>query len=749
MNFEFRGISIEVSEGKQAYIRYEKDYHVLLEQIKKKFIDTYKANMNVDTYLAQYMDIIEELEYDVYQMMAELLQKYGDFAFSLDDFGELYQEYIYQCFENYLKEMSIEIGKITGRREELKEYRQQRKDNRARWYGLGSQGRTKASIRNMESYMLHSTRNLVGNAATSVSTTIQLNQVIKNSERLEKMSAQIETFAEKGKIFMYNVLSSEEKRPFVLITRDELENARKHMDIVNNTEVNSDDNLQAIKQIIELYPGLIDVYKYMIEHYGDSQGEILDLARLVGTDLEGWKIQKLTNKLATNTPQDISNEEKLLDAISYIQSECEFWGLEPSEYTKELRLKWEELDRKLRTVEGKEYEKREEAEIAKEDLRFLYKFSFEQNLLDNSLDEFVPQLEVLLKSPEYQKNVKEKLTLLAKQQNLRNIQQSTFDLLSSMSIYKDIANDFDVGHIFSHKVGYEKFQDILEDNEKVAFVYDNALLIKGNHGILLTNQSLYYYKQKEITKIPLNELDKICIRNGEICIEYIDGQAIATEIKLEIDQIEYIFVEETLNRIVMMCRSIKNAECPLLDEDIYDNIILRSKCVEFLRHNKIKVGLLLLILAVVIFTMLTGMFKHDFRGSYIKENKGTLTNTANNDNTVTNDSRIPEGLIYDDVAIGNIAGYYEDSEFLSSLDCTMYSSPEDEVAGKVTIYLESACMVRDGELIKVRDNVYKINNGIEDDMIIGFYIQDNFVNAILYVNGEYEEEFIMQSEYIS
>lgn len=120
----------------------------------------------------------------------------------------------------------------------------------------------------------------------------------------------------------------------------------------------------------------------------------------------------------------------------------------------------------------------------------------------------------------------------------------------------------------------------------------------------------------------------------------------------------------------------------------------------------------------------------------------------NNVDNVANDMGIPEGLVYDEVEIGNVAGYYQDIEQISYLSCTMYSSPEDEVVGKITIYVDGACIAYEQEIIKVRDNVYKVYN-TEEEIYIGFYVYDNFVNAMLYIDGYYQEEYAMQSEYIS
>ena len=127
---------------------------------------------------------------------------------------------------------------------------------------------------------------------------------------------------------------------------------------------------------------------------------------------------------------------------------------------------------------------------------------------------------------------------------------------------------------------------------------------------------------------------------------------------------------------------------------------------------------------------------------------GDVEEESNISDTTNGNSELPPAMIYDEAPIYNIAGYYQDLEFLSSISCNMYSSPEGDVVGNVTVYLEGACIVNGNELIKIRDNVYMVSN-TEEEIYITFYTYDNCINAVLYIDGNYVQEFVLQEQYIS
>lgn len=231
-------------------------------------------------------------------------------------------------------------------------------------------------------------------------------------------------------------------------------------------------------------------------------------------------------------------------------------------------------------------------------------------------------------------------------------------IISYMPMYSKITKCFDYGHIFSHKVGYEKFQETLADGQKVAFVYDPALMNKGSHGILLTNKNLYFYKNNEIREFDLSAYECMQVREGKIYILH-GGEEIDTGLSVNLDQILYNFFSEAIDKVVLMCRAIKNSESELNDEDVYDNIIVRSKQVEYVRHNKktvaIAVGIVVFILAIVLVNVIpeknTDILKPEEEEAYEEvENVETenIVESSNMDESVSADSEISANSSYSD-----------------------------------------------------------------------------------------------------
>jgi hypothetical protein len=108
-----------------------------------------------------------------------------------------------------------------------------------------------------------------------------------------------------------------------------------------------------------------------------------------------------------------------------------------------------------------------------------------------------------------------------------------------------------------------------------------------------------------------------------------------------------------------------------------------------------------------------------------------------------------------------VAGLYYGLASNSTLDISMYSSPEDSAVGNVDIYLADD-MVEDrtpyagnsysGEITEIQPNVYQLLCG-DDIVIISFFTAnddgDGDVFSRVYVNGDSADSFMQVDKYES
>lgn len=604
MKVQFKGRTLEISEGKQAYWLMDAEYHKCLKAAEENFKKAYKSTGNLKNLLDKFWDVVELVEIESYDMLSGMLKKYGGLGISSDEFYNAFGENFETKFEKYEEELIKHYNHLVDSKEAKYQYRKDRKASRRRWYGFTQEGQNRAAIKNMESYMWHSTKNLVGNAVTATATSIKMGNVFNDKKRMNLMCADIRLLYSNIRTSMYTTMQKHSNYPFQVITNADVDNANMQMELAKESKVNSEDNINAVVKALETHPGLISIYQYIIQNYGDSDKELENLASKFGISLEAWKINKLKDKLKVCTPKDLSDEEKILAAIKLVEDECCFWGMEPDEYTKELQGKWSVLDKKLRTVENVEYQTREEADNAKQDVKYLEMYSAQNNILDIDTETLSEIILPELKCESIKNNIKYGLDMLKASQDIRNIQSSAKRVMSYFTAYDKVTKCFAYGHIFSQKIGYERFQELFNDNKKVALIYDTAAVNKGVNGLLLTNTTLYYYQEHAIKEIALDKYIKMQVRAGKIYIQ-IEGEGeLNTGLDVNVDQLDYIFFAETFDKVVQMCRCIKNGNLELKDEEIYDNVIIRSKQAEFVRHNKLVV---VAVVAVFVFILMSAL----------------------------------------------------------------------------------------------------------------------------------------------
>lgn len=114
------------------------------------------------------------------------------------------------------------------------------------------------------------------------------------------------------------------------------------------------------------------------------------------------------------------------------------------------------------------------------------------------------------------------------------------------------------------------------------------------------------------------------------------------------------------------------------------------------------------------------------------------------------DTDVPSDMKVDSNAIevSELSGYYGGTLGQSYISISIYSSPEDIAVGNAEVYVEGGQYSYTGEICELETNVYKLAN-VGENVLMGFYTQNDEIMIQLYVDGQFIEEYSMGEHYES
>ena len=210
--------------------------------------------------------------------------------------------------------------------EAQKQYRQERKDNRARWEG-GSYGGTvidnyahQASLgmRNVAEGMGHSFVNAIGNSFSKMAANSELKQIFSNPET--RSAIQEGVFA--SAFALHHVLIhliSETKEDVIwgVPSENDMETAQRLLNNLKSGAVPKEKTDQIYQEILALYPYSLDLFETMLASFGDEKGALGELADYYGVDLQSSKdnqaLQYVKDIQGETEEDSVKAKEKLME----------------------------------------------------------------------------------------------------------------------------------------------------------------------------------------------------------------------------------------------------------------------------------------------------------------------------------------------------------------------------------------------------------------------------------------------------
>lgn len=357
-----------------------------------KILDTeYGLDRDVDSDDGGYVLLLRKSSSDFQKSICPVIDEIKKELISIErydwDYDTIYQYANEHGYLNPFYEASDSVcDKIIAVNEDLeaqKQYRQERKDNRARWEG-GSFGGTvvdnyahqaELGMMNIAEGIGHSIWNAGANSVSKMVANSELKQIFSDSKTREIM----ENGVFEAAFALHHVLIqliSEAKQEIVWSVPSESDRttAQRLLNNIKSGAVPKEKVNQIYLEILTLNPYNLELFENMLAVFGDENGELGTLA-----DYYGVALQDSKDRQALRYVKDIQGETEE-DSVKAKEKLIEYCGTlslpvtEELECMKYINKRLEDFDLQYRTVDGVVCTTRDSADFAREELQEIQSF---------------------------------------------------------------------------------------------------------------------------------------------------------------------------------------------------------------------------------------------------------------------------------------------------------------------------------------------------------------------------------------
>jgi hypothetical protein len=267
---------------------------------------------------------------------------------------------------------------IVLEKEQLDQYRTMRRENRGKivggGFGVGGavQGIAMAGAANLAIGALHGTFNLFGSMISSMKTNSQLRDTFK-SKKLDKalFSSAYWSIFDIHLAFIEAYQSLKEEKYGRKPSQDEIDRSIRYFENIKGNKIPGNKVDELLCTTIQLNPYNKDIYTYAISKYGDEKSLTTSLAELFSIDLDTFKENQIIDIYnegikSCETEDDYINLKNKMHAFAKTIA-----AKEDSDIFESIQKIIKKFDMDFRTIDGIEYETRNDARIAKDELSWI------------------------------------------------------------------------------------------------------------------------------------------------------------------------------------------------------------------------------------------------------------------------------------------------------------------------------------------------------------------------------------------
>lgn len=282
----------------------------------------------------------------------------------------------YFCWEEAFDSVQDQYMAIKLEQEQLDEYRTQRRKNRSRWvgggFGIGGaiKGAAKAGAMNMASGALHGLFNAGAKVLSMADESLQKSSLYKSDDTKSTLIGAIYTSVFGIHLAVWDM--TEQRNGKMRVECLEPGAGDKAAAIVNNFSGMSKNEIRnMIPRVMLMNPYNENLYRELFSIFGDADGGLQKVARYFGADVSFITEEKeaLAGKIFEGIKEQLGmTEQAALSAKRDYESALELHGLgdtlSAQENLKVIEGALRDYDTKARTVDGKIFRTRDEADEA-------------------------------------------------------------------------------------------------------------------------------------------------------------------------------------------------------------------------------------------------------------------------------------------------------------------------------------------------------------------------------------------------
>lgn len=287
------GQNVQFDVSIELYVALRREFTELGDDISKEFSDTFRSEYHdMDAFVRSFPKNFSEMFKEAIDRMNELLSEIHIFGVTQDELAPYTEKY---CCHTYLElqEIMTRYNEIVGEQEEMRQYRQARKDSRGRLVGGGfgltgaAKGIMKAGAVNMATGALHSVGNAIGNMGSAISAANAKSALFGSGIDIYLASA-IKKDILGVHLAAIDIINARRGDNLCKFTAEEDQSARKiQIDLEQGVIFRSSERAAVIR-MLTTYPFQEDYYRTAVKLFPDEIESMRKFAAFFGFDIDSF-----------------------------------------------------------------------------------------------------------------------------------------------------------------------------------------------------------------------------------------------------------------------------------------------------------------------------------------------------------------------------------------------------------------------------------------------------------------------------
>ena len=579
VSFCFLGEVIQVPEAAQEYNRILSEFSGLSREKSEAFEEWYKDAGSLDAVLKGLENRGGRLLGEAVEYVVSRVIEAGVYTYNLDRFVEEYlDEDTFRIWQEASGVFLDGCAEQLCNAEQMKVYREQRKNSRGRFVGggFGVSGAVRGSISagalNMVTGTAHSLANAFGNAITDMQLAEKRRQVYKNPASVAGLSEALGAAVYNLYSCYLKILARETGKDYTYITEKDRQTSKAITDNCMAGRIQGETAKKAVTEAVSLWYYNEDAYRFAIGAFGDGDNAIQEMGEYFGRNIYAIKKEFLKKSIEQSDlkmtlykdVQEPMTVEQLTKLKEEMRAVFAYYGVPYSprfhEQLEKLESMLEAKGKGRKLAAGRLFEDVEAADQAKRDIEKIYALAAE----DMPEEELYLRLRELPLERQEIRNDAEKL-FIARRKLLLGDAEEFADQVSQYAdqnrydndVFQKYFNKYVRGNgklLESEREYYEKrgekpFWQKIDDHLRscLGFARDEkmALIISKwemktdvKSGIVLTNKKLYIMEHgKEEFSLPLAELAGVKMSLSAYSVYSADGSVKVYKLFGEVDSL--------------------------------------------------------------------------------------------------------------------------------------------------------------------------------------------------------------------